>query len=64
MATSHHLNNAGIANPHAFKQDFLRKKAPISRYDICACKDGSIIIKPRGQCGSPGPGIETGFRWK
>ena len=37
---------------------------PASRYEICACKDGSIVIKKRGQCGYPGEGIETGYRWK
>ncbi len=62
-ATPFHLNGAGIADAHAFKKDFLGNKAPISRFDICACKDGSIIIKPQGQCGAPGPGIPTGYRW-
>jgi len=63
-ATPFHLDGAGIGDPHAFKKDFLGNKAPISRYDICACKDGSIIIKLRGQCGSPGPGTPTPYRWK
>jgi hypothetical protein len=36
----------------------------VSRYEICACKDGSIVIKARGQCGKPGPGIPTGSTWK
>jgi RHS repeat-associated protein len=63
-ATQFHLDGAGIGDPHEFKKDFLGKKAPISRYDICACKDGSIVIKLRGQCGSPGPGQPTGYTWK
>lgn len=63
-ATPFHLQKASISDPHAFKQEYLGKKAPISRYDICACNDGSIIIKPQGKCDAPGPGIETGARWK
>jgi RHS repeat-associated protein len=63
-ATPFHLAGAGIGDPHVFKRDFLGNKAPVSRFDICACKDGSIIIKPRGQCGAPGPGIPTGYRWQ
>jgi RHS repeat-associated protein len=59
-----HLDGAGISDPHEFKKEHLGRKAPISRYDICACNDGSIVIKPRGQCGSPGPGIDTGHTWK
>ena len=60
-ASQFHLDNAGISDSHSFKQDVLGRKAPISRYDICACKDGSIVIKAQGQCGSPGPGIPTGL---
>jgi len=58
------LTRAGIADPHEFKRDFLGPKAPISKWDIGACKDGSIVIKARGQCGKPGPSIETGYQWK
>lgn len=63
-ADQFHLDGAGISDPHEFKKEHLGRKAPISRYDICACNDGSIVIKPRGQCGSPGPGIDTGHSWK
>jgi RHS repeat-associated protein len=63
-ATPSQLATAGITDPHEFKKDYLGKKAPISRHDICACKDGSIIIKPQGQCGAPGPGIPTDRTWK
>ena len=63
-ADQFHLDGAGISDPHEFKKEHLGRKAPISRYDICACNDGSIVIKPRGQCGSPGPGIDTGHTWK
>lgn len=58
------MKQAGIDDPHEFKRDFLGKKAPISHYDICACKDGSIKIKAQGACGKPGPSIETGYTWK
>src|SRR5579859_5593113 len=37
---------------------------PISRFDICACKDGSIILKPQASCGKPGQGQPTDRRWK
>jgi RHS repeat-associated protein len=63
-ADQFHLDGAGISDPHEFKKEHLGRKGPISRYDICACNDGSIVIKPRGQCGSPGPGIDTGRTWK
>jgi len=58
------LSQAGIGDAHAFKADYLGRKAPLSRYDICACKDGSIVIKQQGQCGKGGPGIPTGSTWK
>jgi len=63
-ATPFHLEGAGIGDPHAFKREYLGNKAKVSRFDICACKDGSIIIKPKGTCGSPGPGIPTGRNWQ
>ena len=63
-ASPFQLRNAGISDEHSFKQDYFGKKAPVSRYDICACKDGSIVIKLRGQCGKPGPTVDTGRTWK
>lgn len=63
-ASDWHLSHVGITDPHEFKKDYLGNKAPISQYDICACKDGSIVIKKQGQCGQPGPSIDTGVRWK
>ena len=63
-ASDWQLSQAGITDPHEFKKDFLGNKAPISQHDICACKDGSIVIKKQGQCGQPGPSIDTGVRWK
>ena len=63
-ASPWHLSQARIDDPHEFKKDFLGNKAPISNYDICACKDGSIVIKAQGQFGKPGPGIDTGYSWK
>lgn len=61
-ASAFQLGAARIFDAHAYKDDF--GAVPNSRFDICACKDGRIIIKAQGQCGSPGPSIETGDRWK
>lgn len=61
-ASGFHLKSAGIVDAHAFKSDW--GAVPNSRFDICACDDGRIIIKAQGQCGSPGPSISTGSRWK
>jgi hypothetical protein len=56
------LVQAGITSPHEFKEGFVGRQ--VSRYDICACKDGSIKIAGRGQCGKSGPKIDTWARWK
>jgi hypothetical protein len=53
---------AGIEDPHEFKTDY--GAVPNSRFDLCACKDGSILIKAVGSCGKSGPGITTHARWK
>ena len=37
---------------------------PNSAFDICACKDGSVVIRAVGQCGKSGPTIPTGETWK
>lgn len=61
-ATPWQLAQAWISDPHAFKSEW--GAVPNSRFDICACKDGSVVIKAVGSCGSPGPGIYTDARWK
>jgi hypothetical protein len=57
-----HLAAAGITDEHAFKTQW--GAVPNSRFDICACRDGSIVIKAVGQCGKSGPSIQTDRRWK
>lgn len=61
-ASPFQLAKAGISDPHAFKEDYVGR--PVARYDICACKDGSIKIAGHGQCGTSGPKIDTWARWK
>jgi len=63
-ASAWQLAQARITDPHQFKEDILGKGAKKSSWDICACKDGSIILKAVGQCGKPGSGIETDVTWK
>jgi hypothetical protein len=62
MASPYQLAQAGITDPHEFKEDYVGGR--VSRYDICACEDGSIKIAGRGQCGTSGPKIDTWARWK
>jgi len=61
-ASKHQLIQAGITSEHEFKADYVG--GSLSRYDICACKDGSIVIKAVGQCGRSGPSIPTDATWK
>ena len=61
-ASKYQLKSAGITDEHEFKTDW--GAVPNSRFDICACKDGSIVIKATGQCGRSGPSIPTDRRWK
>jgi len=61
-ATQYHLNNASIENEHAFKTAW--DAVPWSDYDICACRDGSIVIARTGKCGTSDPSIPTDARWK
>jgi len=61
-ASPYQLLSAGITDEHEFKNEHGAR--PNSRFDICACKDGSVVIKAQGGCGSRGPSIETGHRWK
>jgi RHS repeat-associated protein len=63
MASVFQLLKAHIMDEHEFKADYVGKKHG-SKYDICACKDGSITIAARKQCGQNGPKIPTGVRWK
>ncbi|MEQ1918935.1 MAG: hypothetical protein ABL955_07020, partial [Elusimicrobiota bacterium] len=51
-----------IDDEHGFKYEWGAE--PNSLFDICACQDGSIIIKAHGLCGKPGPTIHTDRRWK
>ncbi|KAF4513862.1 UNVERIFIED_CONTAM: hypothetical protein B566_EDAN016757 [Ephemera danica] len=61
-ASKFQLREAGITDEHGFKTDW--GGVPNSRYDICACKDGSIVIKAQGNCGRPAPSIQTDANWK
>lgn len=63
MASKWQLGAAGITDEHDFKEGWVGKKKG-SRYDICACDDGSITIRGRGQCGSSGATIDTDIKWK
>jgi len=61
-ASAWQLRVAGIVDEHDFKEDFV--KGSVSKYDICACEDGSIVIRARGLCGKSGPTVGTGNSWK
>ena len=61
-ASGYQLEQAGIDNEHEFKDEFVSTGG--SRYDICACTDGSIKIAGHGQCGRSGPKIDTWAKWK
>jgi RHS repeat-associated protein len=56
------LVQAGIVSEHKFKTEW--GGVPNSRYDICACKDGSIMIADTKQCGTNGPKTMTDAVWK
>jgi len=63
-ASNWQLAQAGIpqGKEHKFKDEW--GAVPNSRYDICACSDGSIVIRGQGQCGRSGPTIPTDRRWR
>ena len=62
-ATQWHLQAAGIRDAHAVKTEY--GAVPNSRFDLCACDDGSIVIKSVGTCGMGAPIWEiTHYRWK
>ena len=62
-ATKWQLDTAGIKDEHEFKQGHAGR-GRISQYDICACDDGTIVIRKAGQCGKSGPTIDTDIKWK
>lgn len=49
-------------NRTALKNECWGTNVGVSRYDLCGCKDGRIVIKPVG-CKGPIVG-ETDYRWK
>ncbi len=68
-ATNFHLRpkiipNEGYVDEHDFKETFLGRGAQVKLYDICACDDGSIVIRDHGLCGYSGPTIPTYEWWK
>ncbi|WP_246624632.1 transglutaminase-like domain-containing protein [Oceanobacter mangrovi] len=63
LASAFQLKAAGIEDGHAYKTSY--GAIPNSRYDICACKDGSIAIFRTKQCGQMNALWEVTFeRWK
>lgn len=55
------LRSKGI-NAHDLKRTWMAK--PPSRYDICFCRDGSVVIRAHGTCGTSVEGIPTSEKWK
>ncbi len=67
LASKYQLLKAGIPgddykSEHDFKDAW--GGVPNKFFDICACKDGSIVIRHHGMCGQSGPTIWTDARWK
>ena len=60
-----HLSALSAIKNYAEFKDYYDAK-PNSRFDICACSDGSIKIAPQGQCGKFDViwMISTSARWK
>ena len=56
------LRDCGIPDAHDFKRTWRAK--PLSHWDICFCKDGSVVIRAHGLCGKSVGGIGTSHRWK
>lgn len=50
-ATTFDLKQANIFDEHQYKRE--HNAIPMSRFDICKCKDGSIRIAKVGMCGKP-----------
>jgi RHS repeat-associated protein len=61
-ASAFHLAGAGITDAEEFKREYVGSAG--GRFDICACKDGSLVLAAVGQCGQSGPKISTGLTWK
>ena len=51
------LKEFGI-DAHSLKYEVLGKRAKISRYELCKCKDGAVVIRLKG---CKGPIIPTGL---
>ncbi|HFZ1500239.1 TPA: RHS element core protein [Citrobacter freundii] len=56
------LSKANIFDPHQVKRDWMGDKAQISRFDLCGCKDGRVVIKAQGCKGNIASSTE--FNWK
>ncbi|HBC0158653.1 TPA: RHS domain-containing protein [Salmonella enterica subsp. indica] len=56
------LSKASIFDPHQVKRDWMGDKAQISRFDLCGCKDGRVVIKAQGCKGTIASSTE--FNWK
>ena len=62
-ATKDQLKMAGLDGiEEEFKVDWTG--GPSSLFDICACKDGAIVIAEVGTCGRTKNFISTGVTWK
>lgn len=57
------LKSAGIrGREHEVKADELGTNKNLSKFDLCGCKDGRVVVKPHG-CKGPVISV-TNFRWK
>jgi RHS repeat-associated protein len=57
------LKKAGIYGiEHEVKADELGTKKNLSKFDLCGCKDGSVVVKAHG-CKGPVISV-TPYRWK
>src|SRR4029077_15042450 len=54
-ASAFHLAGAKINDPEEFKKGYVGNAG--GTFDICACKDGTIVLAAVGQCGRSGPKI-------
>jgi RHS repeat-associated protein len=54
--SNYYIQQLGL-DPHEIKRGILGREAPISRYELCKCADGRIVIRNKG---CSGPIIETG----
>ncbi|EAA7842855.1 RHS repeat-associated core domain-containing protein, partial [Salmonella enterica] len=59
------LRKAGIGNKmeHSIKADVLLTNKNLSKYDLCGCNDGSVVVKEHGCKGKAIAG-DTGYMWK